>query len=119
MPCGQNSAEFHSKNNFENSVHVVGFIISIYHDARSPERQTVSVLTQYTFMELTGNLSSRFMYSPLIYHNQNWVFLIHVSLCRVTRLLANQKPISNWSNLEKDPTQPFSKVIASKYREFN
>jgi len=31
--------EFYSKNKFENSVHVVGFIIRIYHDARSPERQ--------------------------------------------------------------------------------
>ena len=31
--------EFCSKNNFEKLVHVVGFIIKIYHDARSPERQ--------------------------------------------------------------------------------
>ena len=31
--------EFYSKNNFEKLVHLVGFIIRIYHDARSPERQ--------------------------------------------------------------------------------
>ena len=31
--------EFCSKNKFEKIVHVVGFIIRIYHDARSPERQ--------------------------------------------------------------------------------
>jgi len=31
--------EFHSKNKFEKSVHLVGFIISIYHAARSHERQ--------------------------------------------------------------------------------
>jgi hypothetical protein len=31
--------EFYSKNKFEKLVHVVGFIIIIYHDARSPERQ--------------------------------------------------------------------------------
>jgi len=31
--------EFYSKNKFEKSVHLVGFIIRIYHDARSPERQ--------------------------------------------------------------------------------
>ena len=31
--------EFHSKNNFEKLVHLVGFIIRIYHNARSPERQ--------------------------------------------------------------------------------
>jgi len=29
--------EFHSKNKFENSVHLVGFVIRLYHDARSSE----------------------------------------------------------------------------------
>ena len=33
--------EFYSKNKFEKLVHLVGFIIRIYHDARSPECQTV------------------------------------------------------------------------------
>ena len=31
--------EFHSKNKFEGLVHLVGFIIRIYQDARSAERQ--------------------------------------------------------------------------------
>jgi len=31
--------EFYSKNIFEKLVHLVGFIIRIYHDARSSERQ--------------------------------------------------------------------------------
>ena len=31
--------EFYSKNKFEKLVHLVGFIIRIYHDARSPERE--------------------------------------------------------------------------------
>ena len=31
--------EFYSKNKFGKLVHVVGFIIRIYHDSRSPERQ--------------------------------------------------------------------------------
>ena len=31
--------EFYSKNKFEKLVHLVGFNIWIYHDARSPERQ--------------------------------------------------------------------------------
>ena len=31
--------EFYSKNKFEQLVHLVGFIMRIYHDARSPERQ--------------------------------------------------------------------------------
>ena len=30
---------FYSKNKFEKLVHLVGFIIRFYHDARSPERQ--------------------------------------------------------------------------------
>jgi len=33
--------EFYSKNKFEKLVHLVGFIIRIYHDARSPERQNL------------------------------------------------------------------------------
>jgi len=31
--------EFYSKNKFEKLMHLAGFIIRIYHDARSPERQ--------------------------------------------------------------------------------
>ena len=31
--------EFYSKNKFEKLVHLVGFIIGIYHDSRSSERQ--------------------------------------------------------------------------------
>jgi len=31
--------KFYSKNKFEKLVHAVGFVIRIYHDARSPERQ--------------------------------------------------------------------------------
>ena len=31
--------EFYSKNKFEKLVHLVGFIIRIYHNAQSPERQ--------------------------------------------------------------------------------
>jgi len=34
--------EFYSKNKFEKLVHPVGFIIGIYHDARSPERQILN-----------------------------------------------------------------------------
>ena len=36
--------EFYSKNKIEKLVHLVGFIIRIYHDARSPELQAVSKL---------------------------------------------------------------------------
>jgi len=33
------TCKFHSKNKFEKLVRLVGFIIKIYHDARSHERQ--------------------------------------------------------------------------------
>jgi hypothetical protein len=33
------TVEFYSKNKFEKLVQLVGFIIRIYQDARSPERQ--------------------------------------------------------------------------------
>ena len=39
--------EFYSKNKFEKLMHLVGFIVWIYHDARSPERQ---IKDQYTFL---------------------------------------------------------------------
>ena len=35
--------EFYSKNKFEKLVHLVGFIIRIYHNARSPERQFITM----------------------------------------------------------------------------
>jgi len=39
----QQHVDFYSKNKFEKLVHLVGFIIRIYHDARSPERQSRGV----------------------------------------------------------------------------
>jgi hypothetical protein len=39
---GLKHVEFYSKNKFEKLVHLVGFIIRIYHDARSPERQNIT-----------------------------------------------------------------------------
>jgi len=33
------NVEFYFKNKFEKLVHLVGFIVTIYHDARSPECQ--------------------------------------------------------------------------------
>ena len=39
--------EFYSKNKFEKLVHLVGFIIRIYHDARSPERQNTCIALSF------------------------------------------------------------------------
>ena len=41
--------EIYSKNKFEKLVHLVGFIIRIYHDARSPERQ-IQCLVSWTLI---------------------------------------------------------------------
>ena len=46
--------EFHSKNKFENLVHLVGFIIRIYHDARPPERQ-IRLLYYTAMLKLESN----------------------------------------------------------------
>ena len=35
--------EFYCKNKFEKLLHLVGFIIRIYHDSRSPERQFITI----------------------------------------------------------------------------
>jgi len=40
---------FYSKNKFEKSAHLVCFIISIYHDARSPERGGVLIIPDFPF----------------------------------------------------------------------
>ena len=40
--------EFYSKNKFEKLQNLVGFIIRIYHDARSPERQIQEYLPAYS-----------------------------------------------------------------------
>ena len=48
-------AEFYSKNKFEKLVHLVGFIIRIYHDARSPESEIISLLYRiHTTSSLCG-----------------------------------------------------------------
>ena len=38
-PVCPKHVEFYSKNKFKKLMHLVGFIIRIYYDARSPERQ--------------------------------------------------------------------------------
>ena len=48
--------EFYSKNKFEKLVHLVGFIIRIYHDARSPECQICQIIyDKLPYMLYTSN----------------------------------------------------------------
>jgi len=44
--------EFYSKNKFEKLVRLVGFVIRIYHDERSPERQIILYYTDILFLFL-------------------------------------------------------------------
>jgi len=46
--------EFYSKNKFEKLVHLGGFIIRIYHDTRSPERQI------YIYAQLLNRLETAY-----------------------------------------------------------
>jgi len=48
--------QFYSKNEFEKLVHLVGFIVRIYHDARSPERQITIISEQQTGCHFVWNL---------------------------------------------------------------
>ena len=50
--------EFYSKNKLEKLVHLVGFIIRIYHDAWSPERQSRDTVTHLLLLVTTTSSSS-------------------------------------------------------------
>jgi len=52
--------EFYSKNKFEKFVHLVGFIVRFYHDARSPERQIYQ--KQLGKMDMSNNYGIMYTY---------------------------------------------------------
>jgi len=59
--------DFYSKNKFENLVHLLGFIIRIYHDARSPARQ---IHLQYTGVRV--NPSSPPFFAQYMIKDKGW-----------------------------------------------
>ena len=61
--------EFYSKNKFEKLVHLVGIIIRIYHDARSPERQIVDGSKLKAQSQDACSSIPRFMKLCLLAHN--------------------------------------------------
>jgi len=66
--------EFYSKNKFAKLVHLFVFIIKIYHDARSPERQNVRkvVYNVWVLIDLLQSMSDKeFSLFPLISHECN------------------------------------------------
>jgi len=63
--------ESYFKNKFEKLVHLVGFIIRIYHDARSPEHQIYTLLgmlpsaSEVEFIHTYFNISALDFFFPL------------------------------------------------------
>ena len=86
--------DFYSKNKFEKLVHLVGFIIRIYHEARSPEHRIIILhqhisTTPMTFFRMPGNnntFNTRYLIDDLWsgrnmlvrYNNMWWKILINV-----------------------------------------
>jgi len=61
--------EFYSKNKLEKLVHLVGFIIRIYHDARSPERQNPRTGSYFYIVMWKTLHQSASAYCDLIRHH--------------------------------------------------
>ena len=83
--------EFYSKNKFEKLVHLVGFIIRIYHDARSPECQIEVHLCHLMTVYLSKTSG---MMCPLVHyymHLQNcdcdWTRNLHHNACWVATVI--------------------------------
>ena len=92
--------EFYSKNKFEKLVHLVGFIIRIYYDARSPERQ----IRQY-FLLCIHLVTSRFgifffswLISPSGPRPPLWGFSITLKHSTL-----GKTPPEEWSARRRDP----------------
>ena len=64
--------EFYSKNKFDKLVILVGIIIRIFHDARSPERQTTQVLQHNCITNATAARKILNLYSTRSMHFCIW-----------------------------------------------
>ena len=65
--------ELYSKNKFEELVHLVGFIIRVFHDARSPERQIISLISSLMVNTTPRPLYLRGRDSVPIVYESRWV----------------------------------------------
>ena len=65
-------AEFYSKNKFEKLVYLFGFIIRIYHDARSSKRQTFCN-TRFVSLKFYGTLDVAFISSTCSTLSFSWL----------------------------------------------
>jgi len=81
---------FYSKNKFEKLVHLVGFIIRIYHDARSPERQTWCQLVSQFFIHLL-------IIAPTCFALSSWPSSRNSEFFRCGRNILGQQ-FKNWKH---------------------
>ena len=72
--------QFYSKNKFEKLVHIVGFIIRIYHTALSPERQIAATCFGPTVGPSSGWSLSRWSVQLIGYYLLAHIFIITVIL---------------------------------------
>jgi len=104
--------EFYSKNKFEKLVHVVGFIIIIYHDARSPERHKICYLSIQYMSQYLSHVKFKII---ITLPNSNTVFFLWrcVStratdssflrfLDHTRRITVGRTPLYEWSARRRD-----------------
>jgi len=94
--------EFYPKNKFEKLVHTVGFIIRIYHDARSPERQ-ILILNNLKMASFLFVITLQYM--CLWRERPRWAtassftrFLVHTQ----RRTTVSRTPLDEWSARRRD-----------------
>ena len=80
------SVEFYSKNKFEKLVHLVGFIIRIYHDERSPEHQYIYIYI-YIYKVLLRVKEQRNILHEIRKRKANWIGHILRRNCLLKRVI--------------------------------
>ena len=76
------NTQFYSKNKFEKLVHLVGFIMRIYHDARSPERQKWTSINP-----LTPNDPYRGRTAPLTSKVAFYIFIQQIQVLNISNMV--------------------------------
>jgi len=82
--------EFYSKNKFEKLVHLVGFIIRIYHDARSPERQ-IWKFVRHTVTSFAGPNGLFQQHCGTVWLISRWRALSHAEMAKCEQKVYEQR----------------------------
>ena len=86
------TTDFYSKNKFEKFVHVVGYIIRIYHDALSPERQKLLTYSMVQSPSWEANWFAASQEIPRISRNPKVHFRSHKRLSTLS-ILGDPNPV--------------------------